>query len=123
MEFTLETADSGTNMINSCSSGEVKINGKTYHHSLLVAPNNLIENWPVTSVTELQEKDLQTILELKPAVVILGVGEQLTFPHGKTLAFFTEKQIGIEVMNTAAACRTYNVLLAEDRNVVAALII
>ncbi|WP_386071121.1 Mth938-like domain-containing protein [Tahibacter sp. UC22_41] len=91
--------------------------------SFVLAPDRAIEDWPVGAVGELDEATVAPILELTPAVVILGSGPRLVFPSQQVLAAFLKRGIGLEVMDNAAAARTFNVLVSEGRRVVAAFIL
>lgn len=114
MQISLETG-LGTYLIQSYSSHEIKINNTVFKHSLIVSSLKIIEPW--------QPTDLEIILSLNPEVVLLGTGSHLKFPSPEKLSLFLERKIGIEVMDTGAACRTFNVLVSEGRNAVAALIL
>lgn len=96
---------------------------ETVHTTSLIVSADHLEKWDVESVSALEEKLLEPILSLKPQIVILGTGKTQQFPAAQIHARFGKHGIGLEVMATDAACRTYNILVAEDRNVVAALII
>jgi len=104
-------------------SGEFKVDQQTYHQSILVQAEKCVDIWRPRDLTELNRADLQVLLALKPAIVLLGVGESLIFPANELLAPLHQAQIGIEIMDTAAACRTYNVLMSEGRDVLAALLL
>jgi len=91
--------------------------------SFVIAPKRLVENWPPQSLPELTLQHLQTIVDLDPELVILGTGSVIDFPAPALTEMLLTKGIGVEIMDTAAACRTYNVLMHEGRHVVAALII
>lgn len=93
-----------------------------YTSSLVLSAESLVENWPVRSMDELDEECLQTIFDLEPEIVILGTGAKQAFPSPQLVMKFYERGIGFEAMTTDAACRTFNVLLSEDRNVAAALL-
>jgi uncharacterized protein len=82
----------------------------------------LIPDWPVKSVAEIAEWHLEKILGLNPEVVLIGTGSRQAFLPPELMMFFHDRHIGIEVMSTDAACRTFNVLVSESRNVAAALI-
>lgn len=90
--------------------------------SLILSPRQLIRDWAPLHVTELLATHLEAIAALQPEVILLGTGPHLEFPASEVLAVLHERQIGVEVMGTAAACRTYNILMAEGRNVAAGLI-
>ena len=101
--------------------GYVMVNGQRHEASLLVLPERL-EPWPVTGFDALAEAHFARIAELRPEVVLLGTGSRLRFPHPRLLAPLARARIGVEVMDLQAACRTYNILMAEERNVAAALL-
>jgi uncharacterized protein len=101
--------------------GYVMVNGARYAASLIVLPER-IEPWPVAGFEALAEEHFALIAELKPEVVLLGTGGRLRFPHPRLTATLTRARIGLEVMDLQAACRTYNILMAEERNVLAALL-
>jgi uncharacterized protein len=103
--------------------GRVIVNGETMTHSLIVSENELVRDWPPRSWEELTASHLKGVLELGPEVVLLGSGVVLRFPEAAVLAPLVEAGIGVEVMDTGAACRTFNVLVAEGRRVAAALVI
>lgn len=89
--------------------------------SCLLSAQQLITDWPPQTLAELVPDHLQAIRELKPELLLLGSGNQMRFPSADQLAALVRMGIGYEVMDTAAACRTYNLLVAEGRRVVAAL--
>lgn len=122
MELNLDTGE-GQYHIRGYGAGFIQINDQKIEHSVIVTPNKLIDPWPPQSLAELNAAHFLLIFDLNPSVVLLGSGSQLTFPDAALLADFYAKKIGIEVMDTAAACRTYAVLMAEGRKVAAALFI
>jgi uncharacterized protein len=122
MKLHLSQAE-GLNQITSCGPGFVAVNGKRHERSLLVAPRKLVEDWPVTQLADLDQGRLALALDLDPEVLLLGTGTQLHFPPPELLRGLIEAKIGYEVMDTGAACRTYNILMSEGRRVLAALII
>ena len=109
--------------ISGYSPGEIIVNQMAYRESLILSPQSIHCPWPVLSVDKLDESNLHPVLELNPRVVLLGTGEHQVFPDARIFGLFGEKGIGLEVMNNGALCRTYNILLAEDREVVAAIIL
>jgi uncharacterized protein len=115
-------AAEGRNLFTGYGEGYVEVNGRRIASSVLVNAVQLAE-WDVRSVAQLTEEKLAAVLALKPEIVLLGSGADFTFPDAAVLAPFYRARIGLEVMDTRAACRTYNILLGEDRNVVAALIV
>lgn len=91
--------------------------------SFLLAPDRVIENWPVDTAAMLDVSHVDGLLALQPELVILGTGERQVFPAAAFMAGFLRKGIGIEVMDNAAAARTYNLLAGEGRRVVAGFIL
>lgn len=96
---------------------QAKVNDRLLTRSFVLAPDTLVEDWQARPAGDLQPQHLQPLLELNPALVILGTGERQVFPAAAVMALFLTRGIGIEVMNNAAAARTYNVLAAEGRRV------
>ena len=113
----------GRNTFTGHGEGYVEVNGKRHSSSLVVGGERIVTDWPATSVESLTADHLAAIVELKPEIVLLGTGTRLTFPDQSLLAPLYKAGIGVEAMDTPAACRTYNILLGEGRNVVAALIV
>jgi uncharacterized protein len=113
----------GRNMFSGYGEGYVAVNGARHSASLVVSAARLITDWPAASVQALSADHLAAIIELKPEILLLGTGAQFVFPEAALLAPLYKAGIGVEVMDTPAACRTYNILLGEGRNVVAALIV
>ena len=113
----------GRNTFTGYGPGYVEVNKRRYFSSLLVSAARLVTDWPAASVDELTADHLAAILELKPEIAVIGSGAAFKFPDAARLAPLHQARIGVEVMDTTAACRTYNILLAEGRNVVAAVIV
>ena len=122
MKIEREQAE-GKNLFTGYGPGYVEVNRARHAASLVVSGERLITDWPVDSVGALGADHLAAIIELKPEVVLIGTGSAFAFPEPRILAPLHQARIGVEVMDTAAACRTYNILLGEGRNVVAALIV
>ena len=101
----------------------IAVNGRRLTKSFLLTPRRLIEDWPPSSFDSLSEADLGTVAELGCPIVLLGTGPRQRFQAPALLRSLTERRIGVEVMDSHAACRTYNILMAEGRDVAAALII
>lgn len=91
--------------------------------SFVLAPDTLLEDWPVTEARTLSAEHLQRVLALAPEVILLGSGATQVFPPAATLAACLGRGIGLEVMSNAAAARTFNVLAGEGRRVVAGFIL
>ncbi len=103
--------------------GMVQVNGERLARSCVVSPNRLIRDWEPRALEELEARHLAQLAELDPELVLLGVGARLRFPERNLLQPLEQRGIGVEVMDTAAACRTYNLLKGDGRRVVAALLI
>ena len=101
----------------------VEINATAYRRSLLVMPEMAPVDWPVASFDTLGAGDFMQIDAIDPDVVILGTGACQRFIHPRLIAALTARQIGVETMDNPAACRTYNILMAEGRRVALALIL
>ena len=112
----------GTNAIARHGPDGVLVNGVQHTHSVVVPWSGPVTPWPVARFDALQAEHFQSIAEHAPELVIFGSGARLRFPPASLLRPLIERCIGIETMDTAAACRTYNVLLAEGRSVVVALL-
>jgi uncharacterized protein len=117
------TVASGRNQFTGYGAGYVAVNQQRFECSMVVTPEAIHESWQVDSVPGLNEVAVRFLLELKPEILLLGTGEGQRFPQPAVLRPLIEARIGVEVMDTAAACRTYNILMAEGRNVVAAIIV
>jgi len=86
-------------------------------------PDRIIENWQAQTFEQLAAEHFELLLPFQPEIVLLGTGITLRFPCPSITKKLISLKIGVEVMDTSAACRTYNILMAEGRNVVAALLI
>jgi uncharacterized protein len=113
----------GRHLITGYGPGWVRINETHHTTSLILMPDRLLTGWPVAGFEELSAVALQTVLDLQPEILLLGTGARLRFPAAALLQPLVDAHIAHEVMDTAAACRTYNILMAEGRAVAAALII
>jgi uncharacterized protein len=113
----------GRNAFTGYGEGYVEVNAKRYTSSLVVSGDRLVTDWPAASIEALTADHLAAIVELAPEIALIGTGSAFRFPEQPILAPLHKARIGVEVMDTPAACRTYNILLAEGRNVVAALIV
>lgn len=100
----------------------VEINAVRFNHSLLVLPEVAPHSWPVDSFNTLALEHFSQIEATEPDVVILGTGQRQRFIHPKLIVGLTARHIGVECMDNQAACRTYNILMAEGRKVALALI-
>jgi uncharacterized protein len=120
MKPTLD-ARQDVNLIRGYASGEVRIGEALLHSPCIVAADRLITNWPVTQLDAMSVAELAPIFELQPDVVLLGTGARQTLPPSAVREAFAARKVGLEVMDLGAACRTYNILVQEERRVVAVL--
>ena len=111
------------NVITGYGHGYVLINGQRYEKNVIVTAKIVVPGWSASSETDLNEADLVSVIDLAPHIVLIGSGERIRFPNPAALKGLIAAKIGYEVMDTHAACRTYNILLEEGRNVAAALLI
>jgi uncharacterized protein len=112
----------GSHSIQAYDDGQITISERIYTDSLVVSADDIISPWPVPTIEELRREHLNCIFDLKPDVVLLGSGETQIFPDIEILGCFAQQNLGVEVMNNGALCRTFNILVAEGRRVVAAII-
>ena len=115
-------ARSGLNTVTSYGPGFVEINHERYEGTVLVVPTGPIGRPDIAGFDALAPEHFEALLATDPEVVLLGTGEQHRFAHPRLLASLASRRIGIESMSTGAACRTYNILMAEGRRVVALLL-
>lgn len=113
----------GVNLITAFEAGRVGVNARPYRRSLIVPWQGAILDWDCERFADLGAAHFDRLLELEPELVIFGSGASLRFPAASLWRSLIARHIGFETMDTAAACRTYNVLAAEGRTVVAALLI
>jgi len=121
MDLTLERPGDHL-FIRSVSVQGIQVVDDFYNSSIIVSAKQVIPDWPVNSIEHITEQHLEKVLDLQPELVLIGTGARQAFLHPQQMMYFYSRNIGVEVMTTDAACRTFNVLVAESRNVVAALI-
>lgn len=120
----LSLHNSGPTSIRSCSAVAVVLSsGEERHSSFLLRPDADAQNWRVSDVRTLTETDLAPVFALQPDVFLLGTGVRQIFPGAATMALCLTRRIGLEVMDNAAAARTFNVLSSEGRNVLLGMIL
>ncbi|MEO9080024.1 MAG: Mth938-like domain-containing protein [Rhodanobacter sp.] len=122
MDLSLDLPD-GYLFVRRVGAHSVTLIDRELTDSFLLAPDRAIEQWSVATATALRASDVDPLLALQPELVILGTGEKQIFPAAEFIAGFLRKGIGIEVMDNAAAARTYNLLAGEGRRVVAGFIL
>ena len=108
--------------IHSVSADGIRVVDQVCTGSIIVSANRLITDWPVKAPGEITAKHIGQILDLEPEIVLIGTGERQVFLEAEMLMHFYRQTVGVEIMSTRAACDTFNILVSEGRNVVAALI-
>jgi uncharacterized protein len=114
-------APSALNTISGYGEGFVTVNGRRHEANLIVMPERLLP-WDVAGFDSLTETDFHVFSELNLEILLLGTGPKQRFPHPRLTQALAAKRIGVEAMDLQAACRTYNILMAEERRVAAALL-
>jgi uncharacterized protein len=120
MKFTLD-ARTDINLIRGYGEGEVRINEVVQRAPCIVTAQQLVRDWRARTIATLAVEDLEQIFALQPDVVLLGTGPRQIFPDRAIRQAFMRRKVGLEVMDLGAACRTYNILVQEERRVAAAL--
>ncbi len=90
--------------------------------NVIVTPDEIVPDWAVADPLAVAASDLAPAIDLKPEIIVLGMGDEMPTPDVELMALLAERSIGLEIMSTPSACRTFNVLVHEERRVVAALI-
>lgn len=121
MKFHLATASG--NVVTGVGAGWVRIGSVEYRESLVLTPAAVEAGWGAAGFAGLVEGDFAALLAHAPEVVLFGTGSAIRFPQPHLTRALVQARVGIEVMDTPAACRTYNILAAEGRSVVAALLL
>jgi uncharacterized protein len=120
MQLTRDS--SALNLIRAWEPGRLHIGERWLTGNVIVGREQIVENWTVASHDALSLADLEPALALAPTIVLLGTGHARGLPDTALMAALAQRSVGLEIMTTAAACRTFNVLLQEQRQVVAALL-
>lgn len=121
MKFHLQTP--AANVVTGTGPGWVRVGQTEYRTNLVLLPDAVVEGWAPAGYPALTERDFAALLVHRPELVLLGTGPRQQFPHPRLLRSLTAAHVGVEVMDTRAACRTFNILVAEDRRVAAALVV
>ena len=122
MKLHLDSATS-RNAITGYGEGYVMVNRQRFERSLVVLPDRIVLDWPPNRFDELAPEHLAALAGLDREIILLGTGARLRFPRPEVIQPLIRSGVGVEVMDLQAACRTYNILLAEDRRIAAALLI
>jgi uncharacterized protein len=122
MKFS-EDASGGIHRIDAYAAGRIVVSGRDYYRGLIVSPQQIVEGWGPADPASLAAQDIEALLDLDPQVIVIGTGARQVFPHPALYAPAHRRGVGVEVMDTGAACRTYNILVGEGRRVTAGLMI
>jgi uncharacterized protein len=119
MQLTRDS--SAVNFIRAWEPGRVRIGERWVTGNVIVGSDRVVEGWPIAEAHALSIADLEPALALEPTIIVLGTGTERLLPDVELMATVAARSVGLEIMSTPAACRTFNVLLGEQRRVVAAL--
>lgn len=122
MKIELDSSSTHPYHINSYTQGLIVIGDEHFTSSLIITPSIMINNWAPKTFQDIATHHLNQIMQLKPEIILLGTGAKQHFLSSEISLSISELNIGFEVMDTGAACRSYNILLQEDRHVAAALL-
>lgn len=111
------------NTVTGYGPGYIEINKVRYDHSVLVMPEGDVQHWPDGGFEALAPEHFEKLVDYGLEVVLLGTGDRLRFPHPRLTAALSRRHIGVDAMDMQAACRTYNILMAEGRKVAAVLLL
>jgi uncharacterized protein len=112
----------GLNTFTAYGEGYVSVNAVRHNGNLIVLPDRIIPAWTQATFDALGNADFELLATLDAEIILLGTGKTLRFPRPELLRPLTAARKGLEAMDLAAACRTYNVLVSEGRKVAAALL-
>ncbi len=121
MKFTTDSASG--NFIRAWQPGQLTVRDEIIRSNAIISHDRIINDWCPAAISDMSIADFSAALELRPEIILLGTGRKQQFPHIALLTEILQSGIAIEVMETGAACRTFNVLLGERRAVVAALLL
>jgi len=121
MKFHLQPP--ATNVIAAVGEDWIRIGEAEYRQNLIVTPDAVVPGWAPSGFAALTEDDFTVLLAHRPELVLLGTGAKQRFPHPQLLRALSGARVGVEAMDTRAACRTFNILVAEDRRVIAAIVL
>lgn len=119
VKFTREL--SRTLTIQSVTQAAITISGESHAHSIALTPQEIVSKWDAKPIDDLTERDFEVLMQRSPELVLLGTGLSNVFPPRELMFAFARQGVGLEVMDTAAAARTFNVLAGEGRQIAAVL--
>ena len=122
MRFSLDS-DANHYSITRYGTGLVRVGQQEFRRSVIVTPKQLVSDWPPQTFDDLVKAHFEVIAGLEPEIVLLGTGSRQRFPRPSLFQSLLARGVGVEIMDTAAACRTYNLIMLEGRQVAAALLL
>ncbi len=123
MKFEIDTGSAGRPRVTDYGPGHVTVAGIRHEANVIVMADRVIPGWGPSAAAGLAVRHLEELARLAPEIVLLGTGRRLVFPTGEIMEYLPRRGIGVEFMDTGAACRAYNFLLGDERRVAAALLI
>ena len=121
MKFHLSTSTG--NVVTGLGPGWIRVGADEYRENVVLTSDSIATGWAASGFEGLTDEDFAQLLAKKPEVVLFGAGATIRFPHSRLTRPLTDAGVGVEIMDTPAACRTFNILAAEGRSVVAALLL
>jgi len=122
MKLTLD-ANARVNLVRSYSDAQIRVGDQVFAGSCIITPDTVIGGWRPIDVNDLQEADLEPLFAARPELVLLGTGSRHRFAPAAIRGLFARRSIALETMDLGAACRTFNILVQEERRVCAALML
>lgn len=116
-------AGSTLNTVTAYGDDYIEVNARRHERPIVLMPEEAVADWPVDGFESLEPRHFELLLPYRPELVLLGTGRQQRFPHPRLTRGLSDARIGVEVMDTRAACRTYNILMTEGRRVMAVLLL
>jgi uncharacterized protein len=121
VKFHLQTGDA--HLVTGLGDGWIRVGPDEHRTNCVLTPEGVVDGFAPGGLDALGEADFEALLAYRPEIVLLGTGATQRFPHPRLSASLAAARVGLEVMDTRAACRTYNILLGEGRRVVAAVLV
>ena len=119
----LHLQNPAANLLTGSGEGWLRVGATEYRENLVLTPDVVRPGWAPRGFDALTAEDFGALLEHHPEIALIGTGRRQRFPHARLLRRLLDARVGVEIMDTRAACRTFNILIAEERRVVAALIL
>ena len=119
MEVAKEISQS--NVVRAWEPGRVRVGDRWLEGNVIIAADTVVTEWSIAGTADIDVAKLEPAIALAPEIIVLGTGEDIVLPDVELMGSLAARAIGLEIMTTPAACRTFNVLLHEERRVVAAL--